>query len=67
VVTLARRYRTRIAASVHEAMSDLYEVGLIDKRAMRRFDASCLSETCKRPKAPRVKLAAPRRGQTRRV
>jgi putative transcriptional regulator len=41
---MARRYRSKISASVHEAMRDLHEIGLVDKRTMRRFDASCLTE-----------------------
>jgi putative transcriptional regulator len=44
---MARKYRSRISASVHEAMSDLHEIGLIDKKTMRRFDASCLTEVAK--------------------
>ena len=28
---------------VHESMSDLHEIGLIDKTTMREFDASCLT------------------------
>jgi putative transcriptional regulator len=28
-------------------MSDLHEIGLIDKKTMRRFDASCLTEVAK--------------------
>lgn len=41
---MAKKYRSKISASVHEAMSDLYEIGLIDKKTMRRFDSSCLTE-----------------------
>ncbi|MGO9483928.1 MAG: helix-turn-helix domain-containing protein [Rhodomicrobium sp.] len=37
-------YRSKIAAAVHQAMSDAYEVGVIDKKTMREFDASCLTE-----------------------
>jgi putative transcriptional regulator len=41
---MARKYRSKISAAVHEAMSDLYEIGLVDKKTMRKFDASCLTE-----------------------
>ncbi len=36
-------YRSKIAAAVHQAMSDAYEVGVIDKKTMREFDESCLT------------------------
>ncbi len=41
---MSKRYRSKIAAAVHEAMSDAYEIGIIDKKTMREFDASCLTE-----------------------
>ncbi len=37
-------YRSKISAAVHEAMQDAYDVGLIDKKTMRGFDASCLTK-----------------------
>jgi putative transcriptional regulator len=40
---MTRKYRSKISASVHEAMSDLHEVGLVDKKTMRWFDESCLT------------------------
>ena len=40
----AKKYRSKIAAAVHEAMSDLHDIGLLDKKTMREFDASCLTE-----------------------
>lgn len=45
-----RTYRSEIAASVHEMMEGVYDVGLIDKQTMREFDESCLSPAL--PKAP---------------
>nr|WP_229839616.1 DNA-binding transcriptional regulator [Sphingomonas glacialis] len=36
-------YRSEITAAVHETAEDLHEVGLIDKRTMREFDALCLA------------------------
>jgi putative transcriptional regulator len=41
---MTKVYRSKIPAAVHEAMSDAYEIGLIDKKTMREFDASCLTE-----------------------
>lgn len=40
---MAKTYRSKIAAAVHQAMSDAYEVGIIDKKTMREFDKSCLT------------------------
>lgn len=37
------RYRSKIARSVHETVRGLHHAGLVDKRTMRRFDASCLT------------------------
>ena len=39
-----RTYRSRIAAAVHVAMENAYEVGILDEKTMREFDASCLIE-----------------------
>ena len=37
-------YRSRIAGVIHEAASDAFEVGVMDKATMRHFDESCLVE-----------------------
>lgn len=37
-----KAYRSKIAAAMHELISDFHEIGLADKRTMRRFDESCL-------------------------
>jgi putative transcriptional regulator len=39
----AKSYKNDTKAAIHEMASDLYQVGLIDKQTMRRFDASCLT------------------------
>jgi len=41
---LTKKYRSKISEAIHETASDLYDIGLIDKRTMRRFDKSCLTE-----------------------
>jgi putative transcriptional regulator len=65
---MAIRYRSKISASVHEAMRNMWEIGLIDRRTMRRFDASCVTNKVrKRPTGPKAKAALAQRGQTRRV
>jgi putative transcriptional regulator len=37
-----RKYRSRLSAAIHESASGLYRIGLMDKAAMREFDATCL-------------------------
>jgi len=34
--------KSRILDTVHETARDLHDIGFIDKRAMRRYDALCL-------------------------
>ena len=40
---MTRRYRGDAMAAIHETMEALHDVGAIDKRTMRRFDAACLT------------------------
>jgi putative transcriptional regulator len=40
---MAKQYRSRIAAAIHETAEDLHSIGLLDKQTMREFDASCLT------------------------
>ena len=40
---MRKKYRSKIMASIHEGVSDLYLVGGIDKKTMREFDALCLT------------------------
>ena len=40
---MPRKYKSKIAAAVHEAMQDAYDIGLLDKKTMREFDESCLT------------------------
>ena len=39
----ARSYRSPAFAAIHEAMSDLHDIGLIEDKTMREFDSSCLT------------------------
>lgn len=41
---MAKTYKSKILAAVHEAMQDAHDVGILDKKTMREFDASCLTE-----------------------
>ena len=36
-------YRSKALAALHENISDLYRIGLIDKKTMRKFDLACLT------------------------
>ena len=36
-------YKSNIKAAIHQTARDLYDVGVIDKQTMRRFDESCLT------------------------
>ncbi|MGD0282462.1 MAG: DNA-binding transcriptional regulator [Dissulfurispiraceae bacterium] len=38
-----KKYKSDVLKSVHEGVSDLYEIGLVDETTMREFDASCLT------------------------
>lgn len=41
---MAKTYKSKILAAVHEAMQDAHDIGIVDKKTMREFDASCLTE-----------------------
>jgi putative transcriptional regulator len=40
---MAGKYRSSVMESIHEAASDLYSVGGVDRKTMRRFDVLCLT------------------------
>jgi putative transcriptional regulator len=40
---MTKKYRSEAFAAIHETMEALREVGAIDKRTMREFDAACLT------------------------
>ena len=40
---MPKTYKSDALAAIHEAACDLHEIGLLDKRTMRRFDESCLT------------------------
>ena len=37
------KYRSKVAAAVHENVSDLYKAGGVDRKTMRKFDTLCLT------------------------
>jgi putative transcriptional regulator len=48
---MGKKYRSEALAAIHETMEALHDVGAIDKRTMRRFDAACLTPV--KPLTPR--------------
>ena len=40
---MARKYRSKALAAVHETALGLRDAGVIDKRTMKAFDAMCLT------------------------
>ena len=38
-----RKFRSPIAEAMHETMSGLHRIGLVDKTTMREFDLRCLT------------------------
>jgi putative transcriptional regulator len=40
---MAKRYRSRVMRSIHEAASGLYMSGGMDQKTTRRFDLLCLT------------------------
>ena len=40
---MARQYRSRAMASIHETAEGLHAAGVMDKQTLRRFDAACLT------------------------
>lgn len=47
-----KKYRSPEQAAIHEMMSDLHEIGLVDDQTMRQFDASCLARPGEGPRPP---------------
>jgi putative transcriptional regulator len=48
---MAKRYRSRLLASIHETAEDLHQAGLMSKRTLRGFDELCLTRV--QPLAPK--------------
>jgi len=42
-MTVAKKYKSRIKAAIHQTALGLFDAGLIGLRTMRRFDQSCLT------------------------
>lgn len=40
---MAKNYRSKAMAAIHETATDLYSVGGMDRKTMRRFDTLCLT------------------------
>jgi putative transcriptional regulator len=44
---MAKKYKSDVMRSVHRAMTDLAEIGAVDKTMMREFDRMCLTKAVK--------------------
>ena len=44
---MAKKYKSDVMRSVHQAMADLAEIGAVDKTTMREFDRMCLTKAAK--------------------
>ena len=40
---MAKKYRSKVMAAIHETATDLHRAGGMDKKTMRKFDALCLT------------------------
>jgi len=40
---MAKQYRSKAMAAIHETAVDLHDAGLIDRRSMKSFDKLCLT------------------------
>ena len=49
-----KQYKSEAFAAIHETMDSLHQIGAIDKKTMRNFDAECLEAVAEmEPKAIR--------------
>jgi putative transcriptional regulator len=59
---MAKKYRSKVMAVIHETAADLHRAGGMDKKTMRQFDALCLTPvqpmTPKKIRALRVREKA---------
>ncbi len=46
---MARTYRSKVMAAIHETAEGLYKSGGMDEKTMREFDAACLTPISKMP------------------
>jgi putative transcriptional regulator len=40
---MPNKYRSEVMAAIHETAGDLYSVGGMDRKPMRKFDVLCLT------------------------
>ena len=40
---MTTRYKSNALAALHESIQDLHDIGIVDKKTMRKFDISCLA------------------------
>jgi len=58
-----KRYKSEAFEAIHSTISDMHEIGLVDKETMREFDENCLEHvedfTPKQIKALRGSMSQP--------
>lgn len=40
---MAKKYKSKIAGSMHRTTAGLHKIGVVDKKTMREFDVMCLT------------------------
>lgn len=40
---MAKTYKSKAMAALHENVGDLYRIGMVDRKTMRKFDVACLT------------------------
>ncbi len=63
---MIKRYKSPIAAAIHETMEGLHESGLVDKKTMREFDETCLT-VVEKPTAAEIAALREREGMSQKV
>jgi putative transcriptional regulator len=48
---MVKTYKSKALAAAHENVSDLFRLGLVDRKTMRKFDAACLTPVPKQAQA----------------
>ncbi|MBX9589085.1 MAG: DNA-binding transcriptional regulator [Hyphomonadaceae bacterium] len=41
---MAKRFKSKVAGSMHRTMAGLHKIGIVDKKTMREFDLMCLTK-----------------------
>ncbi|MBI3420077.1 MAG: helix-turn-helix domain-containing protein [Proteobacteria bacterium] len=64
---MPKKYKSKHARVVHEAMRGAYRAGVINEKTMRQFDESCLTKVNRRLSASQIKKLRRREGVSQAV